>query len=320
MTKPNSSALRILSRFWLEEVQPGDLALIAALPELPDTLAQQGAAGLTDLAVEYQRLFGLNLPPYESVFVDPSAMLMSPATDRVQRLYDQAGWAPPPGARTGAPDHLGLELLALADWSEEGRSRLASRLHRDHLALWAPACTLALQALSPHPFYAALGDLTREMVLATLDPDSAVQEADPFPFLPPPPVYRAHGMPPPVEGGEDGPVALRDILRRLLTPREAGVFLTRQDILRAARALELPEVMGERFRMLESLFRLAGQYDLVPALFDRLAGILAEADAAYQRWEEEYPAWRPHAAAWRRRLASTAAALREFRQEAEGSV
>ena len=106
----------ILGYFWLEEVRSDDAATIAGLPELAHALGSTDAVALTDLAVEYQRLFGSNLPPYESVFVDPTAMLMAPATSRVRALYQQAGWTPPADVRAGALDHLGLELLALADW------------------------------------------------------------------------------------------------------------------------------------------------------------------------------------------------------------
>ena len=52
-------------------------------------------------------------------------MLMAPASDRVQALYRQAGWHIPDKSRAGAPDHLGLELLALADWLEADHVALA---------------------------------------------------------------------------------------------------------------------------------------------------------------------------------------------------
>jgi len=80
MTGSFISALRLLGHFWLEEIKADDAETIAALPELAQTLPHIDSAALTDLAAEYQRLFGFNLPPYESVFIDPSVMLMAPAT------------------------------------------------------------------------------------------------------------------------------------------------------------------------------------------------------------------------------------------------
>jgi TorA maturation chaperone TorD len=314
MTHSILAALRILSHFWLEEVRPDDLPTIAALPELADTLPQTDKTALTDLAVEYQRLFGFNLPPYESVFIDPSAMLLAPATARVQALYRQAGWTPPAGVRVGAPDHLGLELLALAEMKGT-LPRLAQQLHTEHLALWVPAFVLTLRRLKPHPFYATLADLTLALLLTTLTtnplstihyPPSSI--SDPFPILPPPPVYdrEGHLIPPAERAPETG---LREVVKQLLTPCESGLFLTREDIARIGRALEVPAVMGERPYMLESLFRQAGEYELVPALLAQLRQLLAEVEATYQAWAEAYPAWSPYAEAWRRRVAATQVTL-----------
>lgn len=278
-----SPALRLLARFWLEEVRPADVATIAALPGLAETLPAAGAAALTGLAVEYQRLFGFNLPPYESVFVDPSGMLLAPATARVEALYRQAGWLPPP-ARVGAADHLGLELLALADWLAAGQTGPARQLYANHLAVWAPALALTLGRLSPPPFYAALGELTVELLLAGLPHHLA---ADPLP------------MPPPAGDEADD---LAGLVRHLLTPCRAGLYLAREDIARLSRGLDLPLAVGDRPRMLETLFRQAGEYDQLPALLDRLRRLLHQAGAAYEAWATDYPAWTPYAAAWRARL------------------
>lgn len=278
-------ALRLLARFWLEEVRPADAATISALPELAEALPATDAAALAALAVEYQRLFGFNLPPYESVFVDPSGMLTAPATARVEALYRQAGWLPP-RARVGAPDHLGLELLALADWLEAGQAGPAHRLHVSHLALWAPVFVLTLRRLSPPPFYAVLGELTAELLLAALP---GGLPGDPFPVLPHP--------------GDEETCDLPGLVRRLLTPYYAGLYLAREDIARLSRSLDLPAAVGDRPHMLATLFRQAGEFDLLPALLDRLRRLLHETGAAYEAWATDYPAWSPYADAWRARLA-----------------
>lgn len=332
-----TKALRLLGHFWLEEVRPDDLAIIAALPELAETLPQVDAAAVTDLAVEYQRLFGFNLPPYESIFVDPAAMLLAPASARVQALYRQAGWTPPANARIGAPDHIGLELLALAEMQANAEAKeelagLARHLHTMHLVLWVPAFVLTLRRLTPHPFYAILGELTLDLLLTTLPSDSPfnirhssftiqssqlIDYPDPFPVLPPPPVYKDRLNPdepvfeenadfsPPASIELEMGLGLRELVKRLLTPREAGLFLTQADITRISRTLDLPTVRGERLSMLETLFRQAGEYELVPMLLDQLRQLLAEVEAEYQTWAEEYPAWLPYAQAWRIRAAAT---------------
>ncbi len=326
MNEPLTEALRILGHYWLEELQSADLETIQALPELAATLPQTGAAALTDLSVEYQRLFGFNLPPYESVFVDPSVMLMAPATERVQKLYQAAGWTPPGGLRAGAPDHLGLELLALADWLDRGQTDLARRLQSRHLALWGPVFLLTLPRLEPHPFYTALTDLTLDLLLATLPPNPLPGQTDPFPNLPPPPTYRnsddwppfgfepGQEQPPspPVEAEEKRPDLRRSLIKRLLTPREAGLFLTREDIGRLSQSLDLPGVVGERYRMLETLFRLADQYDLRPDLSRQLNQLLDKTNATYEAVAKAYAAWTPYARAWRRRLADSQTRIDEI--------
>ena len=272
-------ALRVLAHFWLAEVQPDDLSALAALPGLP----QPAAAGLTDLAVEFQRLFGFNLPPYESVFVDASAMLLAPAAHRVQQQYDRGSFAPPP-VRAGAPDHLGLELLALAHWHQTNRPEFAHRLLVDHLALWAPLFLVTLRRLQPHPFYAALADLTLDLLLSLL-PD----HADPaFPAAAP-------------TGHDD---AEPDTPHPLLIPLTAGLYLTRHDLARLARALDLPGSMGERRRMLQNLLRLARQYEALPGLVARLADLLAQTGQAYAALTADYSAWAVYAQFWQNRLAA----------------
>jgi len=301
-----------LGRFWLEEVRAEDLATIAAEPALAATLPATDSAVLTELAVEYQHLFGFNLPPYESVFIDPSAMLMASATAQVQSLYDRSGWTPPSELRIGAPDHLGVELLALAAWLAAGQTESARILLTRCLALWAPVFVLALRRLDPHPFYAALGELTLDHLLAGLPADPLPPDIDPLPDLPPPPAYRDRGMPAPVPETEDIDVGLSDIIDHLLTPRRAGLFLTRADIGRISRALDLPPIMSERRRMLDTLFRQAGQYELVSDLLQHLATVFAAATTTYQTWAGQYPAWDPYARAWQQQVVTSQALLNEL--------
>ena len=111
------------------------------------------------------------------------------------------------------------------------------------------------------------------------------------------------------EAGQDG---VRGLVKRLLPPCETGLFLTREDIARISRRLDVPGVVGERSWMLENLFRLAGQYELVLPLLDQLRQLLTQAETTYQAWADEYPRWTPYAQAWRRRVAATQAWLDEL--------
>ena len=306
--------------------------MIAALPELAQTLPDTAAGTLTNLAVEYQRLFGFNLPPYESVFVDPSSMLMAPSTERIQSLYQQGGWQLPQNVRSGGPDHLGAELLALADWQDSARLDLAHRLHARHLALWAPVFVITLWRLAPHPFYQTLSQLTLELLLTTLPEDTIPQTEDLFPVLPPPPIYRdtepeSFGHQNNLDSPEIIPPAmdesttkdsqaensLRKVVKHLLTTRQTGLYLTREDMAQIGDALDLPGVMGERHRMLDGLFRQAGQYDLIPDLVEHLEQLVKDTRAAYRRLANEYPHWVPYAKAWEGRLENTGNMLNDMK-------
>jgi TorA maturation chaperone TorD len=355
--------VKLLGGTWLNEVRQEDVRMLAALTDLGQHLPQD-TGGLLELAVEYQRLFGFNLPPYESIFVDPSALLGAPAASLVQATYQRAGWQPPANSRTAASDHLGLQMLALADlWASAGLpsaaeayhagsgsppalrsqdtrelgSRLESRLHaeaalalwQEHLALWAPAFLLTLRRLQPHPFYQALGESTLELLLAYLPERSSLSERGPapqelFPELPPAPRYKAN-LP---EADRDleraeaeeieaqnspeqtGP-GFKSLLRRLLAPREAGLYITRQDLAGLGLALDLPVGAGERYRMLQSLFELADQYDMLDQLLARLIGMLSDAGQDYAALARQFPAWSPYAQAWRSRLDASRQLLRQ---------
>lgn len=323
--------LRVLAHTWLSEVRTEDLVGLRTIPELAAKLKgidELSADDLIDLAVAYQDLFGFNLPPYESIFVDPSAMLLAPATSRVQMCYAAAGWEPPK-SRAAAPDHVGLELLALADAIETGKAVFARALISKHLALWVPPLVAAMRGVGGHPLYIALGELTLEPVLSGLEDGALAPGEDPFPALPPPPRYESHGLfVPGAEGngelsvggdpsgaGASGPDAetdddqasraLRRLTRHLLRPRDAGLYLTKADIVRLGRAVDLPGVMGERRYQLNSLCRLAIQYEIWPDLAEALDSLLAQVDVTYADWCEVWPAWLPYGSAWRGRVAAT---------------
>ncbi len=318
-----SQALQMIGNYWLEEIRSEDLPLLAQLPGLAETLAGAQPGELIDLAVEYQRLFGFNLPPYESIFIDPSAMLNAPATVRVQQRYLQAGWAPPAGVRFAAPDHLGLELLALADTLQQTDLPAAGYppLLTAHLALWAPVFLLTLNRLKPHPFYAHLAELTLGLILETLPEDPLSIGANPFPSLPPAPIYRGTYQPPPgqfaLEAEELGEQprqgkSLREVLERLLVPRQAGLYLTRQDLAAVAMELDLPRVVGDREHMLKTLLQLAAQYELLSELFEQLVGLCQSNAADYVDLAQTNPVWAVYAKAWQARLDTTIQFLRQL--------
>jgi hypothetical protein len=221
-------------------------------------------------------------------------------------------------------------MLAL---SELHGNQFGPALLCDHLALWAPVYFLTLGRLDPHPFYAALGSLSLEVLLSMLGEQPTIglsaETPDPFPSLPPAPVYRGSFQGHPAasniseesiesishlsalrtenNGGEADfqELSLKKLVVRLLVPRQAGLYLTRQDIAAIGLALDLPVGMGERAHMLTTLFQLAGQYELLPSLFEQLDNLLQQSDRSYQALAESHPAWHRYGSAWRQRLVET---------------
>ncbi|MCB9177696.1 MAG: molecular chaperone TorD family protein [Caldilineae bacterium] len=338
-----------------------DLPALRAMPGFPDALALQArgddAALVEALAVEYQRLLGFNLPPYESLFVDPSAMLQAPSTGRVRTLYREAGWQIPSDVRAAADDHLGAELLALAELFASGRPALAQRLVDQHLARWLPVFIEAYERLDPAPFYRTLGALTLGTVMGMLpeapcpapraeldsdpgraaqspraagssDPaaspevqallDAAWQDAARMPGRAPRAARAVEAVDPASTPLDpDGGLGLRELVRQLCAPQSAGFFLSRHDLAVMARAADLPGAAGDRSHMFESLLRSAGAYGMVEPVVAGLLARIDEADASYAAMQETWAAWSATGGLWRARLVASRALLAEALDRSE---
>lgn len=326
---------------------PGFDELIPPEAELP--------AWLDELAVEYQRLFGMNVYPYEALFVDAELLLNSAATDRVAELFEEAGFVAT-GARVGAPDHLGLELRLMRDLIARERRAAAQgdnlaiaaaralqhRCIADHLAVWAPLCCASVIGVTREPLYALLARFTVDLLLGDLEEFG--ESGAPLTV----PAYRPVAIPSgavpaesETEAGEldpESPIPLRPyggsrggwddegeepginaVVRRLLTPVESGLFLARAELNRVARGLELPAPVGDRFQMLRGLFTAAGQFDQVVPLVDALSGSVETTRGQVAGWNRQYPAWRKYSDAWQQRLDATSRQLSELRSQAEAA-
>jgi TorA maturation chaperone TorD len=311
-------------------LRPPDAALLATLRDLPG-LAELVAAGdgdLEALQVEYERVFGRNVYPYESLYRDRELMLNTAAAERVAALYIACDFATTEDG-AGAADHLGLELrlmshllateaqaIAAGDLGARGRAlALQARCLHEHLACWAPVCGRAVLRVAALPLFRTLAGLVTELILS-----DCARYMPPAPAairLEPQGAHSAGGAGQQGElRGNQGWDSLADVVRRLLTPDDVGVFLSRADISALGRRLELPVPIGERFQMLRSLFEAAGQFEQAPALLDALDGLLAGEQAAIAALAGAHPAWGPHAAHWRARLGRGRALLAELRAQA----
>lgn len=321
--------LRLLADLWLAEPSDEVVDALRRTPALAAAVpAGPAAAVRLALAVAWLDLVSRQVPPHESVFLDPTAMLDAPATARLRDTLDRAGWSMPPGLRVPAADQLGVVLLALSDLCDrDGLAEAASAVLVDHLLVWLPLFGDAVAHAAVHPLYAAAADATVDAVLDLADrlPAAALpaSAAAVVPALPPPPRYRANGAGDGVEawpvddGAAPGDARLRDVLDALLVPREAGLYLGRADIARCAAALDLPVGLGDRRLLLRGAFEAAGRHDAVGPFLDALDRRWAAAAAAHARLAAAHPSWTVYAAAWRARIDATRAAVAGWRGDVD---
>ena len=311
---------RLLARLYLTPIDATRVAELRGLPGFAEHLPQAPALDgwLDELAVEYERLFGRNIYPYESIFRDRELMLNTAAADRIAGLYRaydvELDWT-----QAGVPDHLAVELNCMAELLEREALALArgdgdaarrarsvqARYLREHLVNWAPICALTLARIAEHPLYVALATLTNELVLSDLaalpsEPTSNVQAA--IPLLARDDVEDERG--------------LGQVVRRLITPVDAGLLLTRADLSALGRAGGLPVTIGDREQMLRSLFESAGQFEQILVLLGALQELFEAVDRELVALMHDHPAWEAYGLLWRTRLSTSQAMLQELRIQA----
>ncbi|MPZ14126.1 MAG: hypothetical protein GEU73_06825 [Chloroflexi bacterium] len=318
---------RLLARLYLEEVDVAWLGLLREHPMFAPALADLAALEdpLPKLRAEYARVFLLNVPPYEAVYVDEDMMLNASCTQAVAQSYADLDFQPNPIRAVGAADHIGLELECMAQLLEQAaelvpssEDRLATQLQiaqrflSDHLASWGPIFGLAVAHDARLAFYRTLGEFTAEFLLAELDaltPHAA-------------PLGHEHvGSPPPanpdlrVFEGE-----FRDIARYLVTPALAGFYLSREEMFRIGGHLQLPLAPVERRVMLVQLLDQAARYEVLDELLAWLQREAARVANTGRDWEHTYPGVAPVIEHWRRRAEATASGLAQMRRLASRGV
>ncbi len=176
------AAALLLARWWsrptLEELDtwtrlwPDAHAAALSLELDPAVVAQlqtaAEGANTERLADEYERLLvgpgRAPCPPYESLWRadvpdHERETLMGAAADAVQGVYRELGAVVRSDGHE-LPDHLLIELEALAYALDRGAGESAAALVRDHLAQWTPAFCAAVAGETDQPFYRALAALT----------------------------------------------------------------------------------------------------------------------------------------------------------------
>jgi TorA maturation chaperone TorD len=267
-----------------------------------------------EAAADYQHLFGFNVFPYQSIFLDPAVLLGGQVTDEVVRSYRAAGFTL--GSTAESADHIGHELQFMAFLCEaesdawlDGLLDSAQRMKgvqvaflERHLLRWLPPLIVAIRQ-QEQPFYSALADLTLDFVQAHW----SSQKDEPWADLEP---MAAFSLPPGPKLLDDEATGLQDIVIFLLAPAQSGLYLSRDDIGRLARKQSLPRGFGERRQMLLNLLRSAATYDGLGTLVRELQALAAGWSESYGQMTSQIP----FAAAWQKRAAGTLTMIEELGQ------
>ncbi|MCA9936372.1 MAG: molecular chaperone TorD family protein [Ardenticatenaceae bacterium] len=309
-------AYTLLSRLFLDGLTEELWPYAQAVPELTAVLPSN--PNFDETAVAHHTLFAFNLFPYESIYRDASGLLGGSVTDSILSSYQDAGFAIDDDATSS--DHIGHELALLAflcgaeaDAREDNLPTVALQMQvrqRDflqkHLLNWLFPFVLAVKQQG-NAFFTAVATLTTDLITNHATELSSFVNLT-IPNLPDPPDLLANEK-----------TSLKDIAAYLTNPVYCGIFLSRDDVGRIARAHNLPRGFGKRDLMLHNLLKAAVQYDALPNLLETLHTITQDWVAAYQQFAEETPILTPFLQIWNGRVQTTQQLLTTI-QEASGEL
>jgi TorA maturation chaperone TorD len=259
------------------------------------------------------RFFGLNLFPYETLFVTAERELGHETTQQVAHTYLESGFD---GGSMGGADHIGHELAFVAflcgaeadTWTDDKRElarniqrREADFLH-EHLLRWMAPLSVAVRQR---------GDAFYTAVVAFLQDFLASHAAD----LPLPTSVTPLPQLPDILTNPD--TRLKGIARFLLTPAYTGFVLTRDDLNQWGRTLDLPRGFGSRRQMLQTLLESAGRYEQWENLVTLLNAHWAHWAEAYESDHGRVAMLRPYIMLWQDRLSHTRSFLAQLHAQAQ---
>lgn len=312
LIQARSRTCTLLSRLFLYGLTEEVLPHVQSVPGLASAIPEPFDAD--ESAADHQHLFGFNVFPYQSFFLDPTGLLGGDETERVIRFYRETGF--PGETAEESADHIGHELGLLAYLSgaeenawEDDLPAVAERmagLQRDflerHLLRWLPPLALATRQQG-QPFYTALVELTIATVAAHWA-DLGGEAGGEFALPAGPDLL-----------GDDR-TGLREIAAYLLSPVYSGIYLSRDDIGRLAQEQRLPRGFGGRQGMLLNLLRSAAHYEALESLLSSLQALVGDWATAYREMAAR-PEPLPFASQWASRATGTAKLLDEIASRAE---
>ncbi|MBV7331927.1 molecular chaperone TorD family protein [Chloroflexi bacterium TSY] len=302
----------LLSQVILCGVTARQLPILQQIDELAAVLP--APVDLDCLMVEHEALFGLNVFPYESLYLDRSAMIGGAVTTTVLSSYQRVGYQTSSAAPSA--DHLGEELRLLAflcgaeadareDQIETFTRRMMAEQRRfleEHLLRWLFPCIQTIRSESSSIF-AVVAELIQDLVLTHY---TDLVESSPPDWIQPP-----FTLPHPPSLLTDEQTSLHDIATYLSTPVWSGFGLTRSAVVRLGREQQLPRGFGNRVQMLTNLMRSAAQYDGIPILLMNLRQMIDEKKVGYQQLVHMTPSIDQFVTPWLKQIRETDRLLEE---------
>ncbi len=292
----------LLSQLFLQGLTPESLPTVQAVPELAELLPEP--LDLDELAAVHYQLFGFNVFPFASIFLDDSGLLGGPVTDAVSLDYQLAGFHV--AAEASSPDHIGQELAFLAflcqlEWNALQNARDVAAVQgqqilflQKHLLHWLIPLTLAIKQ-QDDPFFTAVSNLTLALVYDHYQALANEHEI----------AVAAWVLPTAPDLLDDDKTSLKDIAVYFTTPVYGGVFLSRDDVGRLARQYKLPRGFGDRQQLLTNLMRTAVQYDQFSGILNAVKQVVIDWQSFYAGKSKEMPLLEPFIQPWQQRTMQT---------------
>lgn len=273
-----SHAYSLLSRIYLDGLTDEMYAWVCMIPSweaaCPKSFDEDQAAA------QYQRLFGFNVPPYASIFMEADGHLGGAVTTYADRAFREAGLEIK--ASDVMPDHIGLELAYLGHLSmlearclEEGDQRRYELMQEEtgvftstHLLHWLPVFIQTLQAQGD-PFFTHVAHTTWDLVSDhTKNIKSALVKGE-----------EQQSESGNIARGEQGKMA--EIAEQLVRPLKCGFYLSRDQMSDLGRKLNVPTGFIERKQMMTNLLQTALRFDAVPQLVNILKQHIEQCQSFY---------------------------------------
>ncbi len=260
----------LFGRLFMEGLTPELLLYVQEVPELatavPPFYDEDFAAS------HHQAIFGFNLFPFQSIFLDVTGLVGGREAHQLQKFYQWVGYE----VETAVdPDHISQILFCLAylcQGEAQGKNIKThqAKLLSQNLLRWLLPFTIALRS-HHRAFYRALADILWFVVTDHAQTLENELESSISPMLPPVPDILA-----------DKKTGWKQITSYLLTPAYTGIYLSRDDIGTVSKQFKLPRGFGERQQMLVNLIQSSIVYDSFDDVIKMLQQIVVDWQKAGQ--------------------------------------